>query len=458
MKAYDLKPTFENLIGTFTKDIIGRNEDILRFVTILDAIEDSCSIALDGNWGSGKTFFVKQCKMVLDAYNQHIKEIGQEDRENITNTCSKLSEYSLSELQPQVCVYYDAWQNDNDDDPILSLVYAILNSVDSDFSFKDTSYIKKAASIMEFFSGKSWTQLIDNLKNESLLDGLREAKEVEQLVNEFLESLLPEKGNRLVVFIDELDRCKPSYAVRLLERIKHYFSNDKITFVFSINTNELQHTIKKYYGNDFDGFRYLDRFFDLRVTLPPANLEKFYRNLNFKNGLNTFDIICDAVIKVYHFELREIAKYIRLTKIAAYTPTHDNIYSFKFDEDKSISFGLFYVIPIMIGLKVSNTKKYEDFIKGKDYSPLLKVSNALNTRFFHRLLNDGETYNENDKTKTVVTIEDKLKEVYNALFVTSYGKETYYVHIGTMSFDENTRKSLLRITGLLSDYTDVNID
>ena len=126
MKAYDLKPTFENLIGTFTKDIIGRNEDILRFVTILDAIEDSSSIALDGNWGSGKTFFVKQCKMVLDAYNQHIKEIGQEDRENIINTCSIFSKYDLSELQPQVCVYYDAWQNDNDDDPILSLVYSIV--------------------------------------------------------------------------------------------------------------------------------------------------------------------------------------------------------------------------------------------------------------------------------------------------------------------------------------------
>ena len=48
------------------------------------------------------------------------------------------------------------------------------------------------------------------------------------------------KGNRLIIMVDELDRCKPSYAVKLLERIKHYFTNDRITFVFSVNTYELE--------------------------------------------------------------------------------------------------------------------------------------------------------------------------------------------------------------------------
>src|SRR5699024_10803320 len=101
---------------------------------------------------------------------------------------------------------------------------------------------------MELFSGKSWTQLIENLKGTSPLDALKEKKDIEQQVGEFFDALLPEKGNRLVVFIDELDRCKPSYAVRLLERIKHYFSHENITFVFSVNINELRHTIEKHYG------------------------------------------------------------------------------------------------------------------------------------------------------------------------------------------------------------------
>ena len=64
MKKYDLEPSRENLLRTYKEDSIGRNADLIHFIAILDAIEDGCSIALDGNWGSGKTFFVKQAKMV----------------------------------------------------------------------------------------------------------------------------------------------------------------------------------------------------------------------------------------------------------------------------------------------------------------------------------------------------------------------------------------------------------
>ena len=66
--------------------------------------------------------------------------------------------------------------------------------------------------------------------------------------------------------IDKSDRCKPTFAVHLLEQIKHYIFDDRITFVFSINLEQLQHTIKQYYGADFDSCRYLDRFFDLRIS------------------------------------------------------------------------------------------------------------------------------------------------------------------------------------------------
>ena len=94
-------------------------------------------------------------------------------------------------------------------------------------------------------------------------------------INEFFSAIFKEQGNRLVIFIDELDRCKPDFAVKLLERIKHYFVNPDITFVFSINSMELQHTIKQYYGSEFDACKYLDRFFDLRIVLPDISTEKF---------------------------------------------------------------------------------------------------------------------------------------------------------------------------------------
>ena len=80
------------------------------------------------------------------------------------------------------------------------------------------------------------------------------------------EEVLFEKSERLVIFMDELDRCRPSYAVQLLECIEHYFINDRITFVFSANLEQLQHTIKNIYGNDVDACRYLDCFFDLLLS------------------------------------------------------------------------------------------------------------------------------------------------------------------------------------------------
>lgn len=454
MKPYEIKPTYDNLLQTFINDTISRDNDIFRFVEILNSIDDCCSIALDGNWGSGKTFFVKQVKLVLDAHNENTVSIGEDDRTKVHSAWEQHHNNFSAELQPQVCVYYDAWENDNDEDPVLSLVYSILANVDTDFSFKNgVDCIKIAASILEFFTGKNFGQLIKSFKSDSPLAKLKTNKDIENTVREFLDSLLPEKGNRLVVFIDELDRCKPSYAVKLLERIKHYFSNDRITFVFSINANELQNTIKRYYGENFDACRYLDRFFDLRVSLPPADMRRYYRSLNFNDSHYTVDRVIDAVIRAFHFELREIAKYLHLVRIAVYEATRDsNKFDFSFSDELGVQFGLIYVVPIMIGLKIYDIEQYYNFTQGKDYSPMLIVVDFLNSYSLNRLLASTETYNESNN-KTLVTIPDKLKAVYDALFVTNLEGGVYQVSVGQYTFEKGTREKLLKAASLLSYYS-----
>lgn len=364
----------------------------------------------------------------------------------------------MSKIQPQVCVYYDAWENDNDDDPILSLVYTILNGADEDFSFREHSFLEIAAGLMQTFTGRDWKQIVDGLKGKDPLEGLKQSKHIETLVAEFLKSLLPEHGNRLVVFIDELDRCKPSYAVRLLERIKHYFSNDQITFVFSVNTNELQHTIRKYYGNDFNASRYLDRFFDLRIALPLPNMERFYRSIYFDDTSYTYDIVCSAVIKTYHFELREVARYLRLARIAAYEPTHNGKYDFFLRTKRALRFSLLYIVPIMLGLMVSNVEQYKDFIEGRDYTPLLELAKALDLRCFEELLTKDETFDqaEGSKTVTVVKLETKLQKVYEAIFGTSYTGRVYSKMVGELGFDATTKGDLLKIVGLTSRYNKID--
>ena len=84
------------------------------------------------------------------------------------------------------------------------------------------------------------------------------------------------RGNRpLIVVIDELDRCRPSYAVELLEVAKHLFMVDHIVFVLAVNRSELGHSIKALYGSGFDAEGYLRRFFDVDFRLPEPERDAF---------------------------------------------------------------------------------------------------------------------------------------------------------------------------------------
>lgn len=455
MKSFEMQPTTENVIGTFLSDSIDRDADVIRFVTILNSMEDSCSIALDGSWGSGKTFFVKQVKMILDTYNNFTATSEVKDSaEILKQTVCHINKVD-PDFRPQVSVYYDSWANDNDEDPILSLVYAISQSVDLEFGHdKRVEFSKILVGIAEFFTGRRIDTIVDAFKNYDSLSGIKESKNIHSLVEEFLESLLPEKGDRLVVFIDELDRCKPSYAVQLLERIKHYFSNDRITFVFSVNLYELQHTIKHYYGNDFNACGYLDRFIDLRMSLPAANMNKYFESLEFLKTAYHFDTVMATVIDVYHFELREIAKYVMLARIAAYKPTHEKV-----PVDITTSLCLCLIVPILIGLRISDITRYKSFISGNDFTPLVEILNNsdIGDSIYKNLLNHNETYLNNLSDKNTVLKEDKLKSIYEAIFVCKYQGAEYEKEIGKYTFNKSTKLEIERAVGLLSEYADFDI-
>ena len=234
MKSYELMPTHENLINAFSYNAIDRNKDVFSFADILNSLEDSCSIALDGNWGSGKTFFVHQVKMFLEATNPFITTMSNEDREIIIQEWKHLHKNNEPEIQPHVAIYYDAWENDSDDDPVLSIVYTILKSIDASFEIsQEADFFSIASDILETFTNHNWGSLINSFRSEDPLAELRKSKAIQEEIERFFDAILEERGNRLVIFVDELDRCKPSFAVRLLERIKHYFSNERISFVFS---------------------------------------------------------------------------------------------------------------------------------------------------------------------------------------------------------------------------------
>ena len=458
MKTYEVLPTDENLIRTFRNDTIGRNADVFRFVDILNSIDCGYSIALDGRWGSGKTFFVRHAKLVLDAENEQLTEMDAYTRDEI---CAAYAEHFREdkELQPQVCVYYDAWENDNDEDPVLSLIYSILTEVNPDDSFsKGKDILSIAGTIADYFTGKGIAQILKEFKRESALDSVKSARDLREKVSEFLDSIIPERGNRLVIMVDELDRCKPDYAVKMLERIKHYFTNERITFVFSVNTYELQKTIRKCYGSDFDAGRYLDRFFDLHINLPPANWKKYYAAIGFSNSLYQVDLVIDAVIKEFGFELREVSRFFPKVKAAVYSETHSKTY-YEYDlfGSDSLRFVLRVIVPILIGLEIHDSEKQHDFISGKYSEPLISVAKRVDIQLFSCLRENGESFDPNAKQFKYVKLEERLKRMYDVIFGDVLWIETPYVQIGNISFEKGIKEEVLRAAGLLTEYSDYTI-
>lgn len=454
MHSLVIEPTYENILRAFEQDALGRNKDLCCFVEMLNSIDGNCSISLDAPWGGGKTFFVKQVKIVLDAFNENIEKTHTEDDGRIKAAWGKVAENKDIELQPFVSVYYDAWQNDNDDDPIISLVYSIVQSMSVDFSFKTKpDFFNVAAGVIEFFTDKPVGQLVEKLQGDDGLAKIASEKGLQAKVADFLESLLPEKGNRLVIFIDELDRCNPVYAIKLLERIKHYFANDRVTFVFSVNLAELQHSVKQFYGAGFDASRYLDRFFDLRLELPPVSNEMFYCTLGLTNDRMLNDV-CKAVIQQNNFSFREIARFFSMVNVA--TGNKDK-YDLSFPNGRAIDFCLRFVVPIMIGLKISDYTKYKAFISDQDCSPMVKFFKDTQVGSWWRgaLLDYNETYEEPTWDNEIkVSIEDKVKQAYDALFVKEFTGANYEVKTRELAFTNETRKVCFRAVSALSKYAD----
>jgi hypothetical protein len=92
---------------------------------------------------------------------------------------------------------------------------------------------------------------------------------------------------KIVIIIDKLDRCRPTYAVQLLERIKHLFDVEGIVFVLGIDREQLSHSIKALYGSEFDAIGYLKRFIDLDYRLPEPKLGCYCSSLFEKFEINS---------------------------------------------------------------------------------------------------------------------------------------------------------------------------
>lgn len=263
--------------NSFKNDALNRKGFSKSLMSLITRTKEELVICLDAPWGEGKTTFIKMWQGLL--------------RENGIKS-----------------IYFDAFSNDYIDDAFTAIVGSIVNLIENELKTdfltqqKLQQFKKKASKVgLQLLS---WGTKLGvkaatlGVVKDSDIEELMEikddiAKDTSSVVTKFIEDRISshhqeiqnvqefkktlfnlaeningESGNPLVIIIDELDRCKPTYAVEIIERIKHLFSVKNIVFILAMHKHQMEEAIKCLYGINIDANSYLQKFINIDCRLP----------------------------------------------------------------------------------------------------------------------------------------------------------------------------------------------
>lgn len=301
MKRLDAKPTEDNILQALSGNMGLRNEDIKRFLRYLDQIEPPFSICIDAPWGDGKTFFVKTLELILVARNPNV-----EKRAEIILPEGIIEEDSM-ETEPSEFVpfYFNAWENDMLDNPLGSIIASMATSCGAGFIGSNAGGGNMAARIIDSVGGiigrnPHIAGIVDAFDGKRLIEEYEKRRNIEDDVERFVDEVLSEKGSIVILFIDELDRCRPDYAIRLLGDIKNLFENEKMILVYSTDLKQLANAVRGFYGEEFSAEKYLERFYDFKFDFMPINrTQYFYETPEMNTPSNRYDNIVKELTDAY---------------------------------------------------------------------------------------------------------------------------------------------------------------
>ena len=356
----------------FKQDILDRKGFGESLLNLIERSQDELVISLDGKWGEGKTTFVKMWQGLLS--------------ENNIPT-----------------IYIDAFANDYIDDAFISIASSITtyakNNIDKSKEEKFNEFKGKAKHVgVQLLS---WTAKVGikaatlGAVKESDIEELKDikgdlAKGISTAVGDFVEerltshskdvevlesfktllSELPstisnESNKPLVIIIDELDRCKPTYAVEIIEKVKHLFSVRNVIFVLVMHRKQLEEAVKSIYGQNIDAHTYLQKFINIDATLP--------KRISDRN-INDIKKYCQQLYKLHELEtwgdertlissLESLSTYFNLT-LRQLEKVFTNISVFYASSSEN-SLRLTPLTSFLAVIKVINTSLFDDLLHGR---------------------------------------------------------------------------------------------
>lgn len=260
----------------FQNDTLERKFLVEFLVGLIERLSGPFVLALDSPWGTGKTTLIKMLQAELMKQNFQ-------------------------------CLYFNAWQVDYVADPLVALVSAIdeIRLSGGKIETKFREHMKTARKITTAVAKRGAVAAV----KAATLGGIELDKEFEALVAEgtggfagdIVETFQKEKESlrklrheiekaieqvkaagkkqSLIFFIDELDRCRPTFSIEMLERIKHLFDVPNIVFVLSVDKSQLEASTAAVYGERINAPEYLRRFIDLEYGIPVVQSKRFTKTL-----------------------------------------------------------------------------------------------------------------------------------------------------------------------------------
>lgn len=310
----------------YNGDLLERKVLGERLTGYLDRLREGAVLAIDAPWGEGKTWFGRNWAKQL------------EDQEHKV-------------------IYIDAFAQDYVEDPFLLITAEIAEAFKSEDELAK-GLLDKATGVMKAILPVGTKALINIagrlvLGSADLSEDFEKATEAalegsSDSTSKWVEKKLKDHANEkkslqafhaelskfaaaqekpVVLFIDELDRCRPSFAVRLIERIKHFFDVPNLVFVLLLNRDQLEKAVKGVYGPDTDARAYLAKFVHFFFKLPKRTSLDYVSNDHIKAYINhlvarynfegfddyqAFQNTMPLLATAYNLSLREMERAVAL--------------------------------------------------------------------------------------------------------------------------------------------------
>ncbi|EKA5636519.1 NTPase KAP, partial [Vibrio navarrensis] len=373
---------------------------------------------LNSEWGSGKTYFLKRWYHALKPH------------------------YPV--------VYVDAWKQDYSDDPLMTVISSMIKQLreqagkdadDPKFKVprKAIGLLKAAlpsaagalakrylgidpVAIMEAAAEGDVGEKITDAEGKEIDMGTAASKAVQYLLDEhdakseaitslkisvtqWIEAVNGAKkvSYPAFIFIDELDRCRPSYAVEMLETIKHIFDIPGVVFVVGTDTEQLQHTVRAIYGEGFNAMTYLGRFFNSRCTLKKpsfkdlqkthCDMHKLTNDYFNKRGINVYPTRLHAIEELdskTEIPFRNLTKVFEAFNLQARQVIQitNRLISIIDNLDSGVLVDVIF-LTFLLCLKEKKPKAYDEILRNPSYL----INLTSNTETYNFVYNESELIN-----------------------------------------------------------------